>query len=337
MMELHRYNLHATSRLPPEITNELSRLEQVLDEAISRVGGVAFIKCGRKSCMDYAMRVENKNSKKILAAFVAEAQLELVRFEANKFKLCDISIFLWCQAMARSLIATSGHDVMETMSHSLLASYSLNPALGSVLYIRQFVRMDPALQFRIFIVNKSVTAITQKHAIFSPWLNKRADEICSKLQTFAESRLIPNMEEFGAFCADIMLTMDGDGGMRTGEYGFLSYEKHFKNSQTNFDITLIQLQPFFPRAISGLFEWSKDRASLLEPPCEFRFRRTPTKPISSGNIHFEQGSPLIAKFWLEHMHSTLKTSILIQRLRLIGKFLLAGLFLLVAFLLLRTC
>lgn len=334
MMELHRLNYSAISSVPPAITNELSILERQLDEAISRVGGLAFIKSGKKSCMDYAMRVENRKSKRIMESLVTQGHDDLVRFQAQNSKLSDASVFNWCQCMVRSLAVPSGFDAIDTVSRSLLASYSLNPVLGSILFVRQFVKLDPCLQFRVFIYNDKITAIMQKYAIYSPWLNKHAEKVSSVLKHFVKSHLLPEMDDHPSFCVDLSIVFKHPSGSKSEDLGYMPYGLHFKEDDIPFDILLMQLIPFFPRAINGLFDWSRDRNILTEGPFELRIRRTPTTAISSGDVRFEQGTPLIARYWLDTMQSDLKASILSRRLRTAGKILLIALLLLIIFLIL---
>lgn len=331
MMELHRLNFSAISSLPPAVTNELSVLERQLDEAIARVGGVAFIKCGKKSCMDYAMRIENRKSKRILESLVTQGLDDLVRFQAQSSKLSDSVVFNWCQGMVRSMAVPSGFDAIDTVSRSMLASYSLNPALGSVLFVRQFVNLDPCLQFRVFIYNDKVNAITQKYAIYSPWLNKYAEKVSNALQNFVESRILPEMEDHPSFCVDLSIVFNHENGSKSNDLEYMPYGLHFKESDTPFGILLMQFIPFFPRAVNGLFEWSRDRNILTDGPFELRIRRAPTTVITSGDVRFEQGTPLIARYWLDTMQQELKSSILHRRLRTGGKILLVALLLLVLY------
>lgn len=335
MMDLHRLNFYATSSLPPQVTNELSDLESQLDKAISRVGGVAFLKCGKKSCMDYVARVENRNSKRILESFVAQGLDDLAHFQAQSSKLSDSAVFLWCQSMVRSVAVTTGYDALEMVSRSMLASYSLNPALGSCLYVRQFVKLDPCLQFRVFSYNHKITGITQKYAIYSPWLAKHADKVSAALQTFVESRVLPHMDDQKGFCIDLAITLNQASPSKTSQFGYKPYEAHFKETGSSFEILLVQLLPFYPRAMVGLFEWSKDRNTLTDGPYDFRIRQVPTTVVKSGDTRFEQGTPLIARFWLDTMQQSVKTSIRNRQIGVAARFALVVLALVILLLILR--
>lgn len=320
LIEFHRFNFFAISSIGPAISNELSSLERTLNEAIARIGGVAFVKCGRKSCMDFAMRIENGKSKKEVESFVFQAESDLVRFGALTNQLCDVTLNIWCQSMAQSLSVATGFDALQNISHSMLASCALNPAQGSTLFVRQYVEMDPCLQFRAFVYNNTLTAITQKYAIYSPWLSEHATSVTKKLSDFVEKRLIPSMNDRPSFGVDLAVFPDRIDAQRDPIFQYRSYEKAYKfEEDPHLEIRLLQLHPLYPRAVIGLFEWSADHKILTSGPFEARYRLTPTKPSSLKSLKFERGTPLIARAWLEHMENALKSRILNKRLHIVGK------------------
>ena len=316
-MELHRYNFFAVSSLPAWACNEISELERVIGKAIMSVGGVGFLKNGRKSCMDHGARVENRNTRRLMEQWISESFEELMSCGSHKSLVCDTTLILWCQLVARSLAVPTGFDAVQTLSSSMMASYALLSESQSHLYVRQFLPIDPCLEFRVFVYQATLTGITQKYALFSPWLHMHNNKVFQEIQSFVLSRIIPSMTDHPSFCADIIVFPELKDPQKIQTYAFRNYNNLYKiKDPPVFEIKLSQLIPFYPRAVIGLFDWANDQKNLKKGPFEVRYRSTPTIPVSGNNFQFEKGSPLVAKAWLEYIQQLLKSK---QRMKFISR------------------
>jgi hypothetical protein len=309
LMELHRYNFYAISSLSTTVLNEISGLERVLSDLIGEIGGIAFLKCGRKSCMDYVTKLENKNTKRLLEDFTSQAHRDLVVSRAHKSVVCDTALSLWCQVVSRTLAVTNGFDAVQTLSGSMLASFALSPASGSTLYVRQFVEINPCLEFRVYIYNEKITGITQKRAICSNYLIAHHTSIFSKIICFVEKHIIPNMSDYESFCADVIAFPERKREYSKPTYSYQSEGVVYKSETAErLHLKLSQLIPFYPRAVVGLFDWGKDRNILMNGPLDIRFNRDRTNTLD-GTIRFHHGAPLIAKFWLDIIQQKVRSQL----------------------------
>lgn len=322
MMELHRYNFHLISKLPISACNEISGLERQLSEVIRAVGGVAYLKSGRKSCMDYATKLDNKNTKRLLESFSTLAKSELRSCSASKYLISDTTLILWCQAVTRSLLVTTGFDAVQTLASSALASWALSLEVGSTLYVRQFVSIDPCLEFRIYVYQNMLTGITQKRALFSPWLHKYASLVFEKIEKFTITQLIPKLADHPTFCADIVIFPEMKKEESGHEFTYKAYNSLYKFiEKPNFEIKLSQLIPFYPRAVIGFFEWGTHQRILKEGPMEVKYKTSPTTPVAGPNLQFERGAPFVAKNWLEVIQENVKWD---HKVELQSKLLMGG-------------
>eukprot|EP00299_Pterocystis_sp_00344_P007174 c2196_g1_i1.p1 GENE.c2196_g1_i1~~c2196_g1_i1.p1 ORF type:complete len:357 (-),score=78.07 c2196_g1_i1:3-1073(-) len=121
------------------------------------------------------------------------------------------------------------------------------------IVVRQWVDIDVGMEFRCFVFDSKLTAISQyNHLCHFPFLVDNADAIKSKLLEFFES--------------SVRQKLDG----------------HFKNYIIDFAVTddrvwIIELNPFLETTDGALFSWQTERG-LLEgqnPQVEFRVRTAP--------------------------------------------------------------
>lgn len=301
LMELHRYNCLAISALSPAVVNVISALEREVSAMISRVGGVGFVKCGKKSCMDYAVKLENRNTKRILETFVAQADKDLGPHLSHNCLVSDTFSSIWCQTLCRSLAVTTGFDAVQTLSSSLLASFSMNPQTGSHLFVHRFLEFDPCLEFRCFIVNRKVTGITQVNAIYSKWLNANANFVSHRIVSFIDTNIIPKIEEHDSYCVDLIATAKSKlHPTQKPTTAYRSFEREYDLTNPSIDLMLLRIHPFIPRTVTGLFEWGKDKDRLSNGPVDFRFK---LEPSWSSHLHYGPGAPLIARYWVDIMNS----------------------------------
>lgn len=331
LMELHRYNCLAISSLSPAVVNVVSALEREVTEMIARVGGVGFVKCGKKSCMDFAAKLENRYTKRILETFVAQADADLGLHLARNSLVSDAISSIWCQTMCRSLAVATGFDALQTLSSSLLASFSMNSQTGSSLFIHRFLEFDPCLEFRCYVVNQKVTGITQINAIYSSWLSSNATAVSDCIVSFLDTNIIPHIPEHDSYCVDLIATTESKSAPNRPTYAYRSFEHEHDLSSPNVSLLLLRIHPFIPRTVTGLFEWGKDKDRLTNGPIDFRFKR---EPSYSSNVHYEPGAPLIARYWVDLMNSEARARLKRRQLSKIGFFVLTILFLILAYFLL---
>jgi hypothetical protein len=310
LTELYRYNHFAVSSLRPETSNQLASLEARLKPFIDQVGGVAFIKSGRRSCIDCVIKVENRNTRRVWEEFTIEAADDLVVGGAQENIICDATLDAWLQNAYRNLAVTNSFDTMQLMSQSMFACDSLNHPSGPNLYIRQWIEIDPCLQFRVFISKLKITAITQRYALHSQWLSNHAKDVENGLLYFVQDRLLPRVAPLESFCVDLIVRPERKEAFKSTSYHYISYKKAYKPcKEPNYQILLVQFVPFYARSANGFFEWSLDKNILCDGPYEFRYKSSPTSQHLGLQVRYLVGQPLVPKFWLEFAHEAAKQQI----------------------------
>ena len=255
--------------------------------------------------MDYAVKLENRNTRRLLESFVGHADQDLSLHLTRKSLVSDVTASIWCQAVRRSLAVTTGFDAVQALSGSLLASFAMNQQIGSYLFIQRFLEFDPCLEFRVFVSKRRVTGISQVNAIYSTWLSAHATELQDRILSLLNLDIIPHFSEQESYCVDLVAFPARNKSLPARpSYGYHSYPREHQSSSSpssnsNLDILVLRIHPFLPRAVNGLFEWGKDKDALAEGPTQFRYKREPT---FSSALHYEPGSPLIARYWLEVMN-----------------------------------
>ena len=118
-------------------------------------------------------------------------------------------------------------------------------------------------EFRVFVYNRKVTAITQYNEYcYFPLLAEQKSAVQDIILQFVDNELLQRVS-LNNLVIDVILVKDGHG---------------------NLMVKVIEINPFAEFAGTGLFSWEKDKGTLLgRGALEFRIQETVPK-LAANNI-----------------------------------------------------
>ncbi|ETO13393.1 hypothetical protein RFI_23982 [Reticulomyxa filosa] len=181
------------------------------------------------------------------------------------------AVWAWYITTAKLLKMTCGKDVLDTFSASFRSLEDLQAeiALGEKhmnlsLAFRQWEDKIPYTahgEFRGFVNNRQLNAVTQYMSMIQfpvhQTLEKR-EWYKEHITQFFESQ-VKEFVPFDSYVIDFLVFDDGR-------------------------VAIIEFNPFYTKAGSGLFAWKTDRELFLNGPLEFRFLLQPD-PTVINNLH----------------------------------------------------
>ena len=247
------------------------KLEGEVEEAIGGLGGKAFFKLGTRSPKDAVLDfVHPRTEREILAVWEARSAGGL---DDGAWGSDNRDLVAYVSGCMRALVAESVEDVVWLMVSSLRIRQDLRAAMANRelqvdLVFRDWHDMGPADEFRVFVSDGKVTAISQYfHFVVLPELQAPGaeDRVRSAIQTLWAESVDPVADQLPcrSYTADVMI--DGNG-----------------------KAWITELNPFGPVAGPCCFSWVDD-ADLLNgaDPCVVRFANVPVK---DARIRFMSGA-----------------------------------------------
>eukprot|EP01112_Ceratiomyxa_fruticulosa_P001529 TRINITY_DN1171_c0_g2_i1.p2 TRINITY_DN1171_c0_g2~~TRINITY_DN1171_c0_g2_i1.p2 ORF type:complete len:345 (+),score=71.78 TRINITY_DN1171_c0_g2_i1:218-1252(+) len=242
-------------------SEEFIVLAKDIENARDRLGTKdVFVRLSSRSPKDAAL-----NSPKFMEIFKARLQqLKLEHPGADHKNLALISLY---QASTSSLSVNTGFEAIKLLLESDRIQGDIERYIEDTqngkqvdfnVVVREFKNFDVSLEFRGFIYNRKLTALTQYNEfVFFESLQTHKDEILGAIVQFFEEKLIPKIA-LKNFVVDFLLIQEGPGYDKLRTY-------------------VVEINPFAEFAGSGLFSWIDDMDTLIgKKPFEFRIA---TKPI----------------------------------------------------------
>ncbi|KAL6618434.1 hypothetical protein U3516DRAFT_796516 [Neocallimastix sp. 'constans'] len=232
----------------------LKVLEKQLDDAIKSFGeDGAFVKLSTRSPKDTAIQHHNMN------VFIAESlrkDMECVggKMDDNEWHRCGVSAFV--DACCKVLRVRNGTEAMFLILHSdrvysdIIRMELTNAKSSKVqLAVRRWdSRVVPALEFRSFVYNHTMTSCTQYYKlIYDPFMEEHSNEISNAIVAFHDKYIKPRIT-------------------------IPNYTVDFAVSADLKDIICVELNNPPPAAGTALFHWDKpeDRTVIEKGPYQFR-------------------------------------------------------------------
>lgn len=166
------------------------------------------------------------------------------------------------KALVRSLLCTSEDEAIDLLLRSNRVRMDLGQDVAypkffkSSLVVRRYdVDIDPALEFRAFVRNHKLTAVSQYEEFYYPNLSSRQEELKSRIADFFTSVVSPIVQKTNCLPASYVVDF-----ALIGE-----------------SLKVIEINPFHSNTAGSLFSWKNDRETILNGPLSFRFVESPPK------------------------------------------------------------
>ena len=219
------------------------------------MGSDVFVKLNHRSPKDVALENDNLKTKKLLRDNIIEAQL------LEKTVQDKDHIFLWIDALVRSLRCSSGEEAMYLLTHSFRIKQDLSEDLQypdyfkSKIIIRRWNELvDPRFEFRGFVGhNGEMTALSQYEAgIYIEDVCKHKQKYQDLILTFFNTNLKQCLLDYEQYVIDFVVC-GGDTKQ----------------------VFVVELNPFHANTSGCMFLWKTDRDLILHGPFTFRVEENP--------------------------------------------------------------
>jgi len=267
------YELKVTKKqpsLPQSLVDELSALERELDQTINQVRGTkdsVFVKSSCRSPKDTTIH----NS-----VLLQEYARGLAATKPDEIIDDNFRLTLLIKASVEALKTKSASQVLESFTTSeriyqdmkLMIDTNTSSSPPSPndqimnFVIREWVDIDPDMEFRGFVVNGKLNALSQyNHVIYFPRLIHMKKTIETSVLNFFYQTVAPNLSRFDRYVVDFALV---------------------KTNEDVYDqVYVIELNPFLSSTDAALFSWQTELVLLENGPFEFRLRESKLPNLKS--------------------------------------------------------
>ncbi|GFO13449.1 cell division cycle protein 123 homolog [Plakobranchus ocellatus] len=227
-----------------------SRLQKKIDAFLIDHGAkFAFVKLSSRSPKDAPMA---QRFKEIYSELISKEELS----NENQVSVENAQITCLLKAAFQSLKMKSADDVIdmcvrsERVYQDLLLALALPDRFRENWVIRQFVDIDVDMEFRGFVHQKRLTALSQyNYLIFSQRLADNRDFYLHSITEFFEVKIKPKLARF-----------------------VNDYIIDFAMCEAGTKVWVIEINPFLTTTDSALFSWEHERDILEGAKAEVVFR-----------------------------------------------------------------
>ncbi|XP_013387915.1 cell division cycle protein 123 homolog [Lingula anatina] len=230
-------------------------------------GGSAFVKTSSRSAKDAPLYQEKIK------------QLYLEKLHSHPKELhCDENLQITCllEAAFEAMKVTDAGTVLDMFMRSerifqdMLLATEKKDRFHENFVIRQYHHIDVDMEFRGFVFNNRLTALSQyNYLIYSKRLVKQKEHVLNLITEFYNQEVLPRLKtaKFEKdFIIDFALT---DEGKR---------------------IWVIEINPFMETTDGALFDWNKERSILEGGEAEDMTFRLTTRPKPGAKVMLPVGA-----------------------------------------------
>jgi len=231
---LQAHNARSTGcPLNAQSADTITALAKAVDEAIANVGGAAFIRISTLSPKDAVIWMHSKLQP------ILQAELAHVEPDDREGEIIAVN-----RACCLACRMTNGDDAMDLLvrsdrvdRHLTARKEDVGDAIKINIVVRRWVDFRPELEFRGFVYNRKLTAVTHYYKFcYVREVIERKEAIVLQIQTFFDEHL----------CETIPATT------YVIDFAFLPTE----------ELIVVELNPFALNTSPGLFDWKKDEDVL---------------------------------------------------------------------------
>jgi len=260
---------------------ELNVLAKSIDDVIKSMGVKhIFVRLSSRSPKDAALC--HPQFRSLFDKALAELRVELTEAsKSGKFVVEETNLRLHAlyKASTEILMSSSGEEAIALLVTSNRIQNDLSTYVSSTdntpfnVAIREFKFFDVMYEFRGFVYENKITALTQYNEfVHFPLLLKQKDKIEQVIKDFFTKEMIPRLN-LSNYVIDFILINNGE----------------------SYDIYVVELNPFAEFAGGGLFSWVNDLNVLIgKAPFEFRVVNQPVDAFTLKTMYNEWGQFLSA-------------------------------------------
>ncbi|KAL9657809.1 hypothetical protein ABK040_013147 [Willaertia magna] len=269
--------------------NELNSLDyEILDNLRNKIDNqmksenIYFIRMSTRSPKDAAYQSEKM--KEVLQRKLNERNYVTTKQEyLSNEEIQNNEFISFFESQIESLCVESGNEILELLTTStrvyedliIALQYRNNNEWNIQIVLRNYIlNHDIALEFRGFVYNKKLTALSQYYdALYYEKLNKNKQVYQHAIQSFFDN-FIKEKLPWNNCILDFILIEDNNDNNNTQQ-----------ENNLNLKVEILEFNPFNRFTGPALFSWSKDIEILKgNEPFEFRLRTEPLPVLRNENL-----------------------------------------------------
>ena len=230
-----------------EILTELElKLDEVIEKFVKNSEDFVFVKTSSRSAKDSPLTY--KNFQILYSKYLDELKQEDKNNE-NEQIFCLLKAAFDCLRVKNASQVLEMFCKSERIYQDMLLAIQKEERFVENFIIREFVHIDVDMEFRGFVYDGRLTALSQyNYLIYSKRLEERKKEIELFIRNFFDRKVMPKLDKFiKNFIIDFALVNDGS------------------------ECYVIEINPFLETTDGALFSWQHEK-SILESRDGFCFR-----------------------------------------------------------------
>jgi len=256
---------------------ELNKIASDIDAAKDASGWKSiFIRLSSRSPKDAPLASPAfRDVLKIESANVERFEKDLPAYEGQETNRKMHALY---RASTYAMKATTGQEALNFLVHSKriqddLKGYADGTIQDFNLVVREFRTFDPDLEFRGFIYQGKMTALSQYNEyVYFPLLQSRKQQVLDLILKDFHEKIAPRIPLKDYVLDFVLCTAKEEDYDSSGD------------RYSNVQVFVIEVNPLAEFAGTGLFTWEKDKATLLgKKPFEFRILEK-TPPFAAQQI-----------------------------------------------------
>jgi len=237
---------------PVELQQRLSKIEDGLQKVIEEAKGTdtgVFVKTSSRSAKDTG--IFSEKFKDLYRKYLREKKDK----DENDKLICLLEAGTQVQKMENAKQVLQMFSISERISQDMKLALAHPDRFTEHFVIRQWVDLDPSLEFRGFVKNNTLNALSQyNHLAFFPHLVADKENIVKSITDHFYDVALPKLKrKFTSYIIDFALVK-------------------LDSAHGGYKIWIIELNPFLPTTDGCLFSWEKERNILENGPFEYRYR-----------------------------------------------------------------
>eukprot|EP01086_Lenisia_limosa_P016377 TRINITY_DN6122_c0_g1_i1.p1 TRINITY_DN6122_c0_g1~~TRINITY_DN6122_c0_g1_i1.p1 ORF type:complete len:394 (+),score=81.63 TRINITY_DN6122_c0_g1_i1:118-1299(+) len=252
-------DIASIEELQPAFNAIVERISPKFDEIDPEHKGV-FIKTSCRSPKDAPVSEE----------FLHKRYFEMIE---NTDKSDNVKLASLLMASMDALKVKSAKDAVTLLSSSerimqdMLMALDYPDRFREHIVVRPWVDMHPSLEFRCFVKDQKMCAISQyNHLVYYEFLTKEVMQwVARQTDEFFHNEVIPALKDrYNDYVLDLVFLYNDENGESSNNLSFLTP----KLMNTGWQIAVIEINPYESTTDGALFSWEREKILMAQPPSD---------------------------------------------------------------------